>query len=140
MGLAAVLRPHSLADLPSLVRRDLPVAIGVGHVEMPEGRRLCFLEGDAAVLVGIRHFEHMAAEIVHADAAELASLAATSVNALLALGCVSIPFRTTDCSVTVAIHPLERPLAAVFKPLRELRAVRSARARIGRCCAATRAP
>ena len=58
-------RPHALMHLPALVGRDLPVAIGIGHVEVLERGGLRFLKGHSAILVSVGHLEHVTAETAH---------------------------------------------------------------------------
>ena len=136
IGLAAVLRPHPLAELLSLVRRDLSVAIHIGSIEVPERGGLSFLQRHSTVLIGVCHLEHMAAEIVHAAAVELAAVASAVAvaiarcEALLALRCLGIPLRTADRTVAVAVDPLGSLLAPVLAVFGELErsAVRAASA------------
>ena len=95
-----MLGPHPLAKLLALVRRDLSVAIRIGRIEVPERGGLSFLQRHSTVLVGIRHLEHVPAEAVHAATVEPAAVAASVPiavvpgDALLALGCVRIRWRS----------------------------------------------
>ena len=77
-----MLRSHALVQLAALFRCDLTIAVGVGHVEMLECSSLGLLKRHPAVLVGVRHLEHVTAK---AHAAHSAVPEATGIRPAVAI-------------------------------------------------------
>ena len=107
-----MLGAHALVHLPTLVRSDLAVVVGVGHVEVTQRRGQSLLQGHTTILIRIGHLEHVARKATHAvlpashmTIATAVTVAVMRSDALLTLSLSGIPFRAAHRPVAIGIEP-----------------------------------
>jgi hypothetical protein len=103
---------HLLPHLAAFFAGDLPVLVRIGHVEVMQSGALSLLQGHAAVLVGVRHHEHVPAEAATSGPTLLNAVGTLGGSLPAQLGS-SVEFRARDGSVAIGVEAREHLLATL---------------------------